>query len=35
MKKILITGSNGQLGRAMNIELSGEEYELFNTDIAA
>ena len=34
MKKILITGSNGQLGRAMNIELAGTEYELFNTDIA-
>ena len=34
MKKILITGSNGQLGRAMNIELAGSEYEIFNTDIA-
>ncbi len=33
MKKILITGSNGQLGRAMNKELEGTEYELFNTDV--
>ena len=33
MKKILITGSNGQLGRAMNIELSGTDYELYNTDV--
>ncbi|MBQ6967522.1 MAG: dTDP-4-dehydrorhamnose reductase [Lachnospiraceae bacterium] len=33
MKKILLTGSNGQLGRAMNIELSGTEYELYNTDV--
>ena len=34
MKKILITGSNGQLGRAMNVELAGSEYELYNTDVA-
>ncbi len=33
MKKILVTGSNGQLGRAVNIELNGTDYELFNTDI--
>ncbi len=34
MEKILITGCNGQLGRAMNIELANEEYELINTDVA-
>ena len=35
MKKLLITGSNGQLGRAINIELAGNsEYELYNTDVA-
>ncbi len=33
MKKILITGCNGQLGRAMNIELANEDYELINTDV--
>ena len=33
MKKILLTGSDGQLGRAMNIELAGTEYEIYNTDI--
>ena len=33
MKKILLTGSNGQLGRAMNLELAGTEYEIFNTDV--
>ncbi len=33
MKKILITGSDGQLGRAMNRELAGTEFELYNTDV--
>ena len=32
-KKVLVTGANGQLGRAINIELSGSIYELYNTDI--
>ncbi|WP_026505147.1 dTDP-4-dehydrorhamnose reductase [Butyrivibrio sp. NC3005] len=32
MKKIIVTGSNGQLGRQINIEL-GSEYELVNTDV--
>ncbi|MBQ9504286.1 MAG: dTDP-4-dehydrorhamnose reductase [Lachnospiraceae bacterium] len=32
-KTILVTGANGQLGRAINIELAGGEYELYNTDI--
>ncbi|MCH4190981.1 MAG: dTDP-4-dehydrorhamnose reductase [Butyrivibrio sp.] len=35
MKKIIVTGCNGQLGRAVNIELGNqEEYELVNTDVA-
>jgi len=35
MKKIIVTGCNGQLGRAINVELSGNtEYELVNTDVA-
>lgn len=35
MKKIIITGCNGQLGRAMNQELSGNrEIEFINTDVA-
>ena len=34
MKKLIITGCNGQLGRAMNKELEGREYELVNTDVA-
>ncbi len=33
MKKILVTGSDGQLGRAINIELNGTEFELYNTDV--
>ncbi len=34
MKKIIVTGCNGQLGRAINIELSKTgEYELVNTDV--
>lgn len=33
MKKIIVTGSNGQLGRAINTLLEGSsEYELVNTD---
>ena len=35
MKKLIITGCNGQLGRAMNKVLEGNnEYELVNTDVA-
>jgi dTDP-4-dehydrorhamnose reductase len=34
MKKILITGCNGQLGRAMNQEYAAEPVELINTDVA-
>lgn len=35
MKKIIITGCNGQLGRAMNVELAGKsDIELINTDVA-
>ncbi len=34
MRKIIITGCNGQLGRAVNIELSLEDsYEFINTDV--
>lgn len=33
-KKVLVTGANGQLGRAVNIELAGTEYEIYNTDVA-
>lgn len=34
MKKIIITGCNGQLGRALNREYEGNmEYELVNTDV--
>lgn len=32
-KTVLVTGADGQLGRAVNIELAGSEYELYNTDI--
>ncbi|MCR5672208.1 MAG: dTDP-4-dehydrorhamnose reductase [Lachnospiraceae bacterium] len=33
MKKIIVTGSNGQLGRAINVLAgSSSEYELINTD---
>lgn len=32
MKKIIVTGCNGQLGRAVNQVMSGD-YELINTDI--
>ena len=35
MKKIIVTGCNGQLGRAINVELGGNtQYELVNTDVA-
>ena len=34
MKKILVTGCNGQLGRAINKEYEGEAVELINTDVA-
>lgn len=34
MKKIIVTGCNGQLGRAVNLEYTGStEYELINTDV--
>lgn len=33
-KKIIVTGSNGQLGRAVNRQYAGStEYELINTDV--
>ena len=34
MKKVIITGCNGQLGRALNLELDKTQYELINTDVA-
>ena len=34
MKKILVTGCNGQLGRAINKEYAGEDVKLINTDVA-
>ncbi len=35
-KKIIVTGCNGQLGRAINRELAGDDgYELINTDVTA
>ena len=34
MKKIIVTGANGQLGRAVNRQYAGNtEYELINTDV--
>ncbi len=33
-KKIIITGANGQLGRALNKELADSAYELVNIDVA-
>ena len=33
MKKVLITGCNGQLGRALNKLLSGQNIEIINTDV--
>lgn len=34
MKKILVTGCNGQLGRAINEIYKGDAVELINTDVA-
>ncbi|RDU22084.1 dTDP-4-dehydrorhamnose reductase [Anaerosacchariphilus polymeriproducens] len=35
MKKILVTGSNGQLGRAINKQYAGStEFDIVNTDVA-
>ncbi len=34
MKKFLVTGCNGQLGRAINQEYAGEAVEFINTDVA-
>lgn len=34
MKKLLVTGCNGQLGRAINKQYANTEYELVNTDVA-
>lgn len=33
MKKILVTGCNGQLGRAIRAEYTGEDIEFINTDV--
>ncbi|MDE6884044.1 MAG: dTDP-4-dehydrorhamnose reductase [Lachnospiraceae bacterium] len=34
MRKVIITGANGQLGRAVNLQYAGSgEYELINTDV--
>ena len=33
MKKILVTGCNGQLGRAVRKEYAGEEVTFINTDV--
>ena len=33
MEKIIVTGCNGQLGRAINKELAGSGFELINTDV--
>lgn len=35
MKKILVTGCNGQLGRAIRKEYAGEAVEFINTDVVA
>lgn len=35
MKKILVTGCNGQLGRAINQEYNKNELEFINTDVQA
>ncbi len=34
MKKLLLTGSNGQLGRALNKEYAKDDVEIINTDVA-
>lgn len=33
MKNVMITGCNGQLGRAMNIALAGDDVKITNTDV--
>ena len=33
MKKILVTGCNGQLGRAIRKEYAGSDVEFVNTDV--
>ena len=33
MKKILVTGCNGQLGRAIRKEYEGENVTFINTDV--
>lgn len=33
MKKLLITGCSGQLGRALNREYEGEQVQIINTDV--
>ena len=33
MKKLLITGCNGQLGRALNRVYEGEQVQIINTDV--
>lgn len=33
MKKLLVTGCNGQLGRAVNREYEGEQVQIINTDV--
>ena len=35
MKKILVTGCNGQLGKAINQEYTKDEAEFINTDVQA
>ena len=34
-KKILVTGCNGQLGRAINKEYAGSDVTFINTDVVA
>ena len=34
MKRVIVTGADGQLGRAINLQYAGSgEYELINTDV--
>ena len=35
MKKILVTGCNGQLGRAIRKEYAASDVEFINTDVVA
>ena len=35
MKKILVTGCNGQLGRAINKEYDKDAVDFINTDVQA